>query len=91
MEQAAFLILMLSGVVVLVCSAVWTRLNWRSDGAPYGRNTPFFDVLLHPARYANDSALPAIRWLNIAGAFSILSALAILAHKVFVDLSSSTP
>jgi len=88
-EQAAFLILMLSGVLALVCGIAWTRLNWRADIAPYGRDTRFFDVTLHPERYANDWAVPMIRRLNIAGAFGIVSALAILTHKAFTDFFSS--
>jgi len=90
-EQAAFLVLLLSGVLALVCGIVWTRLNWRADVAPYGRNTRFFDVTLHPGRYANDRAVPTIRRLNISGAFCVASALAVLAHKAFVDFFSSKP
>ena len=91
MEQAAFFILLLSGVLALVCGIVWTRLNWRPDVTPYGRDTRFFDVTLHPGRYANDRAVPMIRRLNIVGAFCVVSALAILAHKAFVDFFSSKP
>ena len=91
MEQAAFLILMLSGVLALVCGIIWTRLNWRADVAPYGRDTRVFDVTLHPGRYANDRAVPTIRRLNIVGALCVASGLAILAHKAFVDFFSSIP
>lgn len=91
MEQAAFLISMLSGVLALVCGIAWTRLNWRADVPPYGRDTPFLDVTLHPERYANGRAVPTIRRLNIGGAFGVVSALAILAHKAFVDFFSSIP
>ncbi len=91
MEQAAFLILMLAGVLALVCGIVWARLNWRRDVAPYGRATRFLDVTLHPGRYANDRAVPMSRSLNIVGAFCVVSALAILAHKAFVDFCSSIP
>ena len=91
MEQAAFLILMLSGVLALVCGIIWTRLNWRADVTPYGRDTRVFDVTLHPGRYANDRAVPTIRRLNILGALCVVSALAILAHEAFVDFFSSVP
>ena len=89
MEQAAFLVLMLSGVLALVCGIVWTRLNWRADVAPYGWDTRFLDVTLHPGRYANDRAVPTIRRLNIAGAFGVVSALAILAYKAYRDFFST--
>lgn len=91
MEQAAFLILILLGVLALVGGIVWTRLNWRADVPPYGRDTRFFDVTLHPERYATARAVPTIRRLNIAGACAIATALAILVHKAFKDFFSSIP
>jgi len=87
-DQAAFLILTLSGVLALVCGIFWTRVNWRTDVPPYGRGTRFLDATLHPERYANVRALPAIRGLNLAGALGLAGALAILAYKACRDFFS---
>ena len=85
MNEAAFLILILSGVTALVGGMFWTRLNWRVDVPPYGRQTRFLDVTLHPERYAKESALPVIRMLNRVSGLSVASAIAVLAYKAFRD------
>ena len=85
MEQATFLVLILSGALALVGGMFWTRLNWRPDVSPYGRGTRFLDVTLHPERYAQDRAVPVIRMLNSGGGLCVAGALAILAYKALRD------
>jgi hypothetical protein len=84
-EQAAFLLLILSGALALVGGLFWTRLNWRADVPSYGRGTRFLDVTLHPERYAKGRAVRVIRMLNCAGGLGIAGALAILAYKALRD------
>ena len=87
MRQAAFLILLLLGVLALVSGVFWTRLNWRPDVAAYGRHTRSLDVLLHPERYAKDDALSVIRTFNVAGLALVAGALGILAYEAFRDFA----
>jgi len=86
-EEAAFLFLVLSGVLALLGGILWTRSNWRSDAPPYGRHTRCLDVTLHPERYARDYSLRVIRTLSLAGALLLAGARGILAHQAFLDFS----
>ena len=88
MDEAAFLILILSGVAILLGGMLWTRLNWRADVPPHGRHTRFLDVTLHPERYAKESALPVIRTLNRVGGLCVAGAIAVLAYRAFKDFVS---
>jgi hypothetical protein len=67
--QQTFLIAWLLGILVLVAGLFVTRLNWRSDIAPYGRHSPTFDIVFHPEKYAHPESLAKIRaltWLGLA-------------------------
>ncbi len=81
--EAAFLILVLLGTVALVGGMLWTRLHWRADVAPFGRQTRSLDVTLHPERYAKSHALHVIRTLNLTGVLLVASAFGILAYEAF--------
>jgi len=82
-REAAFLILLFLGTMALVGGLLWTRLHWRADLAPYGRQTRWLDVALHPERYAKLHALHVIRTLNLTGALLVASAFGILAYEAF--------
>ena len=82
-RSVAFLILLLLGIVALVGGLLRARLHWRSDVAPYGRQTRSLDVLLHPERYAQSDALRVIRALHITGALLVASAVVLLLVEAF--------
>lgn len=80
--QATFLILLFSGVFALIGGMLWTRLNWRPDVPPYRRGTPFWDVTLHPERYAMPESVRAIRTMNVAGALLVVAATILVVYVV---------
>ena len=59
-----------------------TRLQWRSDIPPYGRQTRSLDVALHPDRYAKDAPLRAIQILTVVGASLLACAAGLVAYEV---------
>jgi hypothetical protein len=81
--EGAFLILLFSGILALVCGLGLTRVHWRTDIPPYGRRTRFIDVMLHPERYGKDAPLRAIRSLNLLGALLLGAAAGVLAYEIF--------
>lgn len=70
MREALFLTLVFAGVLALLAGMLLTRVHWRQDIPPYGRQTRFIDVTLHPERYAKDAPFRMIRTLSTAGAAS---------------------
>ena len=82
MREAAFLVLLLLGVVALLAGVMWTRASWRADVPPYGRGTRFLDVTLHPERYARADSLRAIRSLNLVGALSLACAMGLVVFEI---------
>jgi len=80
--EAAFLILLLSGIAVLLAGLMLTRLYWRPDIPPYGRRTRFLDVTLHPADYVTNAPLRAIRNLNLAGALLLAGAAGVVVYEL---------
>ena len=80
--EGAFLILPFSGVSALIAGMMWTRLNWRPDAPRSGRSTPFWDVTLHPERYARVEYLRVIRAMNMAGLLLVGIAVIIVGYEV---------
>ena len=85
MDQAAFLTLILGGVVALVLARLRTRLNWKPDAPPY-REVRTVDIILRPGQYAREDAVAVIRSLNIVGLLALAGAVGILAYKAYRDL-----
>jgi hypothetical protein len=81
--QAAFLILLVPGVLALLGGLLWTRLHWRPDVPPFGRRTRTIDVMLHPERYAKEDSLRAIRTTNLTGGLLLASAAGVVAYEIF--------
>jgi hypothetical protein len=87
--ESSFLGLLLSGTLALIAGMFLTRLHWRPDIPPYGRETRFLDVTLHPDRYVKDAPLRAIRSLTLVGALLLAGAAGLVAYEVLrVTLSS---
>ena len=80
--EAAFLGLLLSGILALVAGVMVTRLHWHPDIPPYGRRTRFLDVTLHPEGYVKDAPLRAIRSLNLTGAVLLAGAAGVVAYEI---------
>jgi hypothetical protein len=70
--------MLLSGNLLLVAGLFLTRLNWRPDVEPYGRGSPFLEILIHPERFATPGRLRTIRMLNLLGCVLIFGAVALL-------------
>jgi hypothetical protein len=79
--EAGFLGLLFSGLLALLAGMMLTRLHWRPDIPPYGRQTRFLDVTLHPERYAKDAPLRAIRGLTVIGAVLLACAAAVVLYE----------
>ncbi len=80
--EAAFLTLLFSGVSALLASTLLTRLHWRPDIPPYGRQTRFLHVTLHPERYVKDAPLRAIRSLSLIGGLLLACAAAVVGYEI---------
>ena len=79
--QSTFLILLGAGIAAIVAGRLWTRVNWRSDLPPYGRDTRSSDLLLHPDRYVNAPSVGVIRLFNLAGAVFVAGAVCVLVYE----------
>ena len=84
MRQALFLTLLAGGIAFLLAGLLITRQTWRADIPPYNRRSRFFQIALHPERFARSERLPLIRSLNLLGALLVLCAVATVAHDIFV-------
>ena len=80
--ESSFLGLLLSGTLALIAGMFLTRLHWRPDIPPYGRQTRFLDVTLHPDGYVKDAPLRAIRGLTVVGALLLACAAGLVAYEV---------
>jgi hypothetical protein len=80
--EAGFLGLLFLGILALLAGMMLTRLHWRPDIPPYGRQTRFLDVALHPERYAKDAPRRAIQSLTVVGAFLLVCAVGLVAYEV---------
>ena len=80
--QAFFFALLFPGLFALLAGMMLTRFHWRPDIPPYGRDTSFVDVTLHPEKYAVDAPLRAIRILNAAGAVLLAGAVVVVAYEI---------
>ena len=80
--EATFLTLVFAGVLALLAGMLLTRLHWRQDIPPYGRQTRFLDVTLHPERYAKDAPFGVIRSLGAIGAVLLACAAAAVAAEI---------
>jgi hypothetical protein len=80
--EASFLALLFSGLLALLAGMILTRVHWRPDIPPYGRQTRFLDVTLHPERYAKDAPFGVIRSLSAVGAALLAGAAAAVACEL---------
>jgi hypothetical protein len=80
--EALFLALVFAGVLALLAGMLLTRLHWRRDIPPYGRQTRFLDVTLHPERYAKDAPFGVIRGLSAVGAILLAWAAVTVAREI---------
>ena len=80
--EAVFLALVFTGVLALLAGMILTRVHWRPDIRPYGRQTRFLDVTLHPERYAKDGPFDVIRSLSAVGAVLLACAVAAVAREL---------
>jgi hypothetical protein len=80
--EVAFLSLLLSAIVCLLGGVGLTRLHWRPDLHPYGRQTRALDVALHPEKYVTGAPLRAIRCLNHCGAIFAAGAVGITVYEI---------
>jgi hypothetical protein len=80
--ESAFLGLLFSGIPALLSGVILTRLHWRRDIAPYGRQTRFLDVTLHLERYTQDAPLRAIRSLTVAGVLLLACAAGVVVYEI---------
>jgi len=51
------------------------------------RRSRWFQIALHPERYANPSRLSVIRWLNLVGAALILCAVVVVAYEIGLTIA----
>lgn len=86
MRLALFLIFLNLGIACLASGLFFTRKSWRTDIAPFGRDSRPFQIALHPERYAGPGHLPLIRALNITGAVALFVALGIVGYDVLVGI-----
>ena len=82
MTQAAFLILLFSGIIALLGGVMMTRIHWRTDIPPYGRRTRVLDVTRHPEKYVADAPLRAIRALNVTGLLLLAAAISVVVYEI---------
>ena len=87
--EAVFLALVFTGVLALLAGMILTRVHWRQDIPPYGRQTRFVDVTLHPERYAKDAPFGVIRSLSAIGAVLLGCAAAVVAWEIVMTMLRS--
>ena len=88
-RETAFLALVFSGVLFLLASIMLTRLHWRPDIRPYGRQTRLLDLALHPERYVENAPLRAIRALTVIGALLVVGAAVVVICEILHTVRSS--
>ena len=87
LNEAVFLVAILSGVFLLTTSFVVARLNWRPDRPPYNPRTRSLDLLLHPARYVRQEALRKTRSLQLLGGLFLIVGFLALARQAIQDFA----
>ena len=87
--EGVFLALVFTGVLALLVGMILTRAHWRPDIPPYGRQTRFLDVALHPERYARGAPFSVIRGLSAIGAALLASAAAVVAREIVMTILRS--
>ena len=80
--EAAFLSLLFTGIFALLAGLMLTRIHWRPDIPPYGRQTQFLEVSLHPERYVKQAPLLVIRGLTVVGALLLAAAIGVVAFEI---------
>lgn len=80
--EAAFLVLVFTGVLALLAAMILTRLHWRQDIPPFGLRTSFLDVTLHPERYASAAPFGIIRSASAIGAVLLAGAVAVVVWEI---------
>jgi hypothetical protein len=80
--EVVFLSLLFPAIVCLLGGVGLTRLYWRPDLPPYGRQTRALDVALHPEKYVKGAPLRAIRSLNFTGAVLVTGAAGITVYEI---------
>jgi hypothetical protein len=86
MRQGLFLFFLVLGIACLVGALFVTRLTWRPDIEPFGRQSRLFQIALHPERFATSDRLIAIRALNLVGAVFVLLAVGVVAFDVVASM-----
>ena len=74
--------LLIPGILCLVGGLFITRVTWRTDVEPFGRQSPILRIALHPEEFARADRLREIRGLNLLGGLLLLGALASGLHDV---------
>lgn len=87
MHLALYLLLLIAGILVLVGGLFITRQTWRADVEPFGRDSRFFQIALHPERFARTDRLAVIRALNLAGALLLLGALLVAGYDILSSMA----
>jgi hypothetical protein len=80
--RALYLIFLIAGILCLVGGLFFTRLTWRPDVEPFGRNSRLLQIALRPERYAGPARLSLIRTLNACGGLLLLGAIAVLVFDI---------
>jgi len=86
MVQVLFLASVLGGVTSLVGAIGVARLRWRSNVAPFGRQTNAFKVLALPGSYVVESAVPLIRTLTFLGCGLVGGGIVCLIYQFLADI-----
>ena len=73
-SSETFVAFVIGGVIALLTGLLLTRLHWRRDIPPYGRNMRLLDVTRHPERYAENAPFGLIRALSAIGALLLAAA-----------------
>jgi hypothetical protein len=82
MRVVLWLIVLLSGNLLLVAGLFLTRLTWRPDIEPFGRGSPILQILIRPEKFARPERLLAIRLLNLLGVVFLCGATGVLVYDI---------
>ena len=86
MTMVLWLVLLLSGNLVLVFGLFLTRLNWRPDVDPFHRGSPILEIMIHPERFATPERLGQIRFINLLGSVLLGGAVVVLGYAIVSEL-----
>jgi len=85
MAKVAFLAMLFGGILSLVAGLFVTRRTWRSDVEPFGRQSSYLAIALHPERFASPDRLGEIRSLNLIGAALLCGAVVALVYEALAS------